>query len=225
MVVSIIPDIIAVMIMAWAFSHGRKRGLVKMLWSTFAWLITLLLSLALSGPFSALLADTGYADNMRDNTAAAIEDALADKTSFANEITPEYISEITRIPVSLIPDSVNGGALVAEPIHSASEKIASSLVRTVTKAAAGIILFMLLRIAMTVLYRTLNIASRLPVIKNVNRFLGGMLSLACAIMAMYLVVAAAAVFFADSAFTEMIRNTYLVQYFYNNNILLQLIKI
>lgn len=219
MVVSIIPDIIAAALLGWAFAYGRKRGLVKMLWSAFAWVITLMLSVALSGPFSTLVANSGYADNMRDSAAAAIENAMKDKTS---EITPEYISEITKIPAPLIPDSVNGDSLAAEPIHSASQKIAGSLVKTVSKAASGIILFMLLRAIMTVLYRALNIASRLPVINNVNRFLGGMLSLVCVIMAMHLIAAAAAVFFADSAFTEMIRNTYIVKYFYNNNILLRL---
>lgn len=224
MVVSIIPDIILAVVLFLAFAYGRKRGLVKMLWSTFAWIITLVLSAALAGPFSSFIADTDYADNMRDNAAEAIENALADKVGFTAELTPEYVSELTGIPAVLIPDSVNADTLVAEPIHSAAQTIADSFVKTASKAAVGIILFLLLRVVMTVLYHVLNIASKLPVITNVNHLLGGMLSLICAVIIIYLVLASAAVFFADAVFTEMLRNTYLVKYFYNNNILLQLIN-
>lgn len=225
MMVSIIPDIIAAVVLIAAFAYGKRRGIIKMLWSAFAWLITLLLAAALSGPVSGFVAEMGYAEDMRDNAAAAIETALADKTGFAGELTPEYISELTGIPAALIPDSVNGDALVNEPIHSAAQTIADSLVKAASKAAAGIVLFLLLRVVMTILYHALNIASRLPVITNVNHLLGGILSLICTLLAMYLVLGAAAVFFTDSAFTELIRNTYLVKYFYNNNILLQLIKL
>ena len=224
MVMRIIADIVLIAVFLIAFFTGRRRGAIRMLWNTFAWIITLVLAVVLSAPFGKLASESDYVNNMRISTAEKIETAVTDNLLSDGTITPESISEATGIPVVLIPISAVEDA-ARNGIHSAARTVSDAVVNTAARAASGLILFLILRIAMTVIYFVLNIASKLPVISGVNHLLGAFLGLIGALFAIYLVLGAAAVFFADAAWTDVIENTYLVKYFYNNNILLQLIKL
>ena len=224
MVVPVIADIVLAAVLYASFVRGRRRGAVRMLWHTFAWLIALIFSVALSAPFGKLVSESEYVNKIRIHTVEKIETSVTENLPADSIINSEYISEVTGIPAVLIPASAVEDA-ARNGIAGAAKTVADATVNTAVRAASGTILFLLLRIAMSLIYNLLNIASKLPVISGVNHLLGGLMGLIGAVLAVYLVLAAAAVFCIGAQWTDMIENTYLVKYFYNNNILLQLIKL
>lgn len=222
---SILLDVIAVLIMAAAFAIGRRRGAIKMVWHTFAWIISLVLAAGLAAPFSNMVENTELVDNIKVSVEQRIESGIMDKTSAAQEITPESISSAAGIPRVLIPESLNVQGEVQKSAQAAAQTISNTVVGTCAKIVSGIILFVLIRIILTLLYFVLNIASRLPVITNVNHLLGGLMGFIGALFVIYLILAAAALFCTDISVVSVIESSYIVKYFYNNNILLQLLKL
>ena len=222
---AIILDVIAGLIMAAAFSVGRKRGAIKMIWHALAWVVSFVLAAGLAAPFSNLIEHTEFVDNIKINMEERIENGIMERAAVTQDITPESISKSTGIPSILIPDSLDIQGQVQKSAQAAAQTISNTVVGTCAKTASGIILFVLLRVVMTVLYYVLNIASKLPVITNVNHMLGGLMGLIGVLFAIYLILAVIALFSTDVSLSGLIESSYIVKYFYNNNILLQLLRL
>ena len=96
----------------------------------------------------------------------------------------------------------------------------------VIRAVVGVMLFIGIRIIMGAVYRILRAVSRLPVIKGANRLIGGLLGLINYMFVVYAVLAVISLIVVkDGAGQSIIEQTYLAKYFYNNNILLNLINL
>ncbi len=220
MVNPIVLDIVALALIVIAMLEGRRKGLVKMLWRVGAWFITLILVLVLIEPVTDWVMTTDTAKNTVEQFTVVFESNLSQNE--LTQITPEKISELTNIPQILISENVTSG--INDGITSVAMSLAESVANITIKIATGLGLFIILRILMALLYRVLNIATRLPVIKGINSFLGMLMGLINIMFIIYIVLGAAALFMdASSQLNSVIDATYIVKYFYNNNILLNLI--
>lgn len=219
MVNPIVLDIVALALIVIAMFEGRRKGLVKMLWRVGAWLITLILVLALIEPVTDWVMTTDTAKNVVEQFTVTFESNLSQNE--LAQITPEKISELTNIPQILISENVTSG--INDGITSVAMSLAESVANIMIKLATGLGLFMILRILMALLYRVLNLATKLPVIKGINSFLGMLMGLINIMFIIYIVLGATALFAdASSQLNSVIDATYIVKYFYNNNILLNL---
>lgn len=220
MVNPIVLDIVALALIVIAMFEGRRKGLVKMLWRVGAWLITLILVLALIEPVTNWVMTTDTAKNIIEQFTITFESNLSQNE--LAQITPEKISELTNIPQILISENVASG--INDGITSVAVSLAQSVANITVKLATGLGLFIVLRILMAVAYRVLNLAAKLPVIKGINSFLGMLMGLVNIMFIIYIVLGIAALSIDTySQSYSVINATYIVKYFYNNNILLNLI--
>ena len=83
-------------------------------------------------------------------------------------------------------------------------------------------MFLIIRILLWLVFNVLNVASKLPVIKGANKLLGGIAGVLGTMFVIYLVCAFISFFASNAGVIEVINSSYIVKYFYNNNILLQL---
>ena len=221
MVNPIVLDIVAIVLILIAMLDGRRKGLVKMLWKVGAWILTLVLVMALVKPVTEWAMTTDMAQGIVGNITAAVENNLLKDSVEA--LTPEAISESTNIPVILIPAQTVSN--LGQDLSTAALSIASALAETVVKIAVGLILFVFIRILLSILYRILNLATKLPVIHGVNKLLGMLMGLINIMFILYIVLGIAALNIdVESQWDIVINSTYIVKYFYNNNILLSLIS-
>ena len=137
----------------------------------------------------------------------------------------EALSESTGIPAILIPEMDLSGS-IESTVSSAADNIVESASNSVIRAVVGVMLFIGIRIIMGAVYRILRAVSRLPVIKGANRLIGGLLGLINYMFVVYAVLAVISLIVVkDGAGQSIIEQTYLAKYFYNNNILLNLINL
>jgi len=224
-----IIDVICAAILVIAFLIGRKRGIIRMLWSLVAWAATIALALTLAAPAGEFIDRSPMAETARTTFEKTISDRI--RVSGADQLTTQNIAALTSLPLSFVNGITNDGDLARvseglingseQAINTASRAVSEGVVKLLAKAAGFLALIIVIRIALALLFRILNIASKLPVINGTNRLLGGLLGVAVAIIFIYIILAYIAVFVAGDTGLA-IGQTYLVKYFYNNNILLLL---
>ena len=220
MVNPIIIDIIAIVLIALAVIEGRRKGIVKMLWRIAAWILTLVLVLVLVKPVTEWAMTTDTVQNLINQFTFAFENNLSQ--SELATVTPEKISELTDIPVMFIPegitDSIGGG------IAAMAAALAISIAQIAVKLVAALGLFIVIRIALSIVFRILNLATKLPLIHGANKLLGMAMGFINIMFILYIVLGIAAVYIEPSSQWDIaINSTYLVKNLYNNNILLSFI--
>ena len=220
-----ILDLIAAAIVVLSFIVNLRRGLVKSVWKITALVLTIVLVIALKTPVVNYLAGTDMANriykSVSDSLTAELENPL-------NEVnTDEEAAQSGTIPPYLMEQmlkTVNSGS---DNINSAIEKGMDELARRLTmlmlKIIAVIGLFIIIRILLMAVFIVLDGASKLPVIGHANALLGGILGIINALAIIYIVCAVLSILSVSSDIQNLINQSYIVKYFYNYNILLQLI--
>ena len=210
---------------------GARRGMFKTIWKMGAWVIVIIFVVTLKTPFTSMLAQTEAAAELYASVTEKITPVFTDNL-YAGEATRDEKKEIAqtlrlpRIVVSQVlkdydTEAVTSGT--ASAVNRAADNIARAVTMTIIGFAATVILFILVKIAMFIVYRILDSLSKLPVIHSANRTLGAVWGLLSAVLLTYIICAFISFAAADNdAVYRMICETYVVKYFYNYNILLQL---
>lgn len=205
---SYIIDIAAAAILVIAFAAGMKKGMVKSVWHAASWLITAVLVLALVVPMSDFLKSTPVYEKAYETVQGAVSQRITDIGSGEKLGIPDFI-------------------LKNADIESAADKTAADISENITgttmKIAVFVLLFIIIKLLLALVFHILNAASKLPVINSTNKLLGGLLGLINTLFVIYIICAVLALFVTNEAVSDTVNSTYLVKYFYNNNILLQLV--
>ena len=108
-------------------------------------------------------------------------------------------------------------------VNSINEKTVMWLTNLCLTVIACVALFIIIRLILTAVYMIINGITEAPIIKGVNKFMGGIFATINIIFIIFLLLALVSMFApAESNLYEMIDKTYAVKYLYNYNILLQL---
>ena len=216
---ALLIDIALIVLIIFSVKNGAGKGLVKSVWRIAAWVLTIILVIALSKPAVGFLSETKIRDSIYETVHAAIDERAGNVDLSA--LDDNAISQTTGIPDMLLPH-INTEE-ISNSINNTIDSMSHSVTMIIIKIIANLLLFLLIRILITILFYVLDGASRLPVINSVNKLLGGALGFVNMMLIIYL--ACAVIYLIASVNTgvyEIINGTFLVKYFYNNNILLQL---
>ena len=115
---------------------------------------------------------------------------------------------------------------MSEIRNNVMEVITDSLSLLIMKILALIILFVLIKLFVFLALKILETLFTLPVLKTVNRGLGAVIGIINALLIVYIICGVLNLFVPMDkmpAIQETVNSTYVLRYFYNNNILLALI--
>lgn len=209
---SITLDIVLIALLLLAFFIGYKKGFVKSVWKIAALVLTIVLMLMLKTPTVNYLSGTALAETINTKISETVNLPQGGGVNIAQSLNlPQFMqsevnNQITESQNLPINDTVN-----------------SSLTSLFITIIACIGLFIVIRLILAVIFMIISGITELPLIKGVNKLIGGLLAAVNIIFAVYLLLACVSLFApADSSLFEEINNTYLVKYLYNYNILLQL---
>lgn len=209
---SITLDIVLIALLLLAFFIGYKKGFVKSVWKIAALVLTIVLMLMLKTPTVNYLSGTALAETINTKISETVNLPQGGGVNIAQSLNlPQFMqsevnNQITESQDLTINDTVN-----------------SSLTSLFITIIACIGLFIAIRLILAVIFMIISGITELPLIKGVNKLIGGLLAAVNIIFAVYLLLACVSLFApADSSLFEEINNTYLVKYLYNYNILLQL---
>lgn len=205
-----ILDIILIALLVLAFFIGYKKGFVKSVWKITALILTIALIFILKAPAVKFLSGTNLAATINTKISESLPQGggvdIAQTLNLPEFLRGEVDSQITTEQGLPISDTVN-----------------SSLTSLFITIIACIGLFIIIRLILAAVFMIITAVTELPLIKGVNKLVGGLLGAVNILFIVYLLLAVMSLFAsADSVLFEGINNTQLVKYLYNYNILLQL---
>lgn len=208
----IIFDIALIAIFIVCFSVMSRRGFVKAVYNLFGHGITFILVAVMLTPMTQMFLKSDMGQDIYLNVNTAVTE------HFTGTVTDEIIHAEQFYVSPTVQKS-----LISEGVSVVAESTAPVITDIVMKILTALMMFVLIRLLVAVVFSILNIVFKLPLLSGVNRLAGGLIGILNAFIIVYLFCGIISLNFEWAAgIREIIYKTTLVQYFYNNNILLNL---
>lgn len=227
MSLSIIFDLIVVAVFVICVAGGMRKGLVKSVYRICSFALAIILSIVLIQPFSKLLSSTPIAESVRSGITNSIENA-------GEEVTAGIDDTLSNLHLpSFLQDDISTDYLInsaenADQGFSVSEWVADALTNKIIGALAAIILFIGIKLLLSLIFHMLDALFNLPVLHGVNKMLGAVLGLVNGAIIIYGLCAVLTLISANEAMTPImtsIEKSLITRCFYEYNILLNLLTI
>ncbi|MBQ4517244.1 MAG: CvpA family protein [Clostridia bacterium] len=211
-------DLIAILVIIASVLIGAKRGFVKSVFSFGSLIISLLLALTLYPVVTDCL-EGSFVDKFVHESAYALFDAQT-----ANGSTTAEAGANSSLPEGL-------QAIINKTISNAAEATKEVLAETVASLALKIlgvlIVFFLSKILLWIISLIFDLVSKLPIIRTLNKLMGGAIGAFYGVLILYVILALLA--FASATQTlqkpiQMVNDSAIVSVMYNQNILLSFLK-
>ena len=208
----IVFDIVIVLILLFSIFLGYKKGLVNVGFNLFAIIISIAVTLIFYSPITNVVINNTQIDEN-------IEKVIIDNGTKEVEQNTEN-STVT----SYIQNYAEGLAQNAQ--NTAVQTAAHSIAINAVGIGVMILLFIVTRLALSILKIATNIITKIPIIKQCNEIAGIAYGILRGLIIVYVILAIT--FFVsflsgDSTINTIIENTYVTKLFYNNNIILKLL--
>lgn len=219
--------IVVIVILAGFTVYSYQRGFVKSALSMTLFLITILL-VNLINPYVTefIMEQTPAYENLKDSCMEIY--APKNQEEIKTEGSDEEI--INSYPIAnvlkkqMIEDN-NAAQYQLLNVSAIEEYIAAYIAKTIISSASYILTFILVSILLRVVMAALDILTHLPVLKEINKTIGGVLGLVEGLIIVWLVFIAADIFgtteFGISVQQQISSNT-LLQFLSDNNIIWKL---
>ena len=200
-------DLIFVLILAICVIIGLKQGFVRSLLGIASLFVSIIVAVYLYKPFIDLLYGIPAVSGVIDSIVASIKNAiLATLGSGGPENLPPFL-----------------GMFIGDTVAAGNEMIAETLAEAAFSCILVIIFIILVRIAIAVLIKALNLFTKLPVIKQFNGLLGGIMGLITGIIICY--IAATVLFVWSNAengawINEALASSGIAKHFFETNTLI-----
>ena len=210
----IIFDLILIGIIVLNVFICYKKGLVKLAVGLIAVLASIILALILYKPVSNLIIEKTEIDN---NIEKAIIENFTSEENEENEIDD---SGFMKYIEQYVDDTVN--KTKNEIVTEAAGVIAVKVINI----GVIILIFIIARLILILLTFITDLITELPIIKQFNDIGGILYGIIKALLIIYIILAIA--FFiiyvtGNTTISEAISNSYITKFFYNNNIILNII--
>ncbi len=199
----LISDIVVSVIIVAAYVIGSRRGLVKTVWNAVSWIAAVAAVFLLIQPAVEVVQKTPVADNLNAKIYTMMQEKPEESIQRESAM-PKFMTENTDI------------------IDSISEKTAEDITALVLKIAVGLSLFIIIKLVLLILFAVINAISRLPFVNSTNKLLGGLLGVVNIMFVIYALCAAITLMTDNEEIFGIINSSYVIKYFYDNNILMQL---
>jgi len=233
---------------------GMKKGMVKIVLSLAAVIATILITMALTPMASNFIKEnTNWYTNIKTATYQGMQRNKTVDTAFGEMGKTQDITKITDINQSntsmenvsnqvvdklTLPDSlkneiqskINVEKYVGQGITTVEDMVTNALAEQIASIIFNIIIFagifIIVYIIMQIIIKMVDIVSRLPVLKQINKTGGLVLGLAKGLIVVWVFFMAITIFcdteFAHTVFAYVNENSFLA-FLYNNNLILKLI--
>ena len=225
-----ILDILVCTVILVCIGISAKKGFIKASKNILALILTAVLMVSAQPMILAYLQSSPISDSIKTTVAKNItktyeKEGLPEDADTSDTEKSVEICEKIGLPKFLadgIETSLKG---MSEVKNNVLEVITDALTLTILKVLALILLFIAVRIFVFLVLKLLESLFSLPGLRSVNKALGACIGIINALILVYILCGAAVVLIpADrlSAVGETIASTYILKYFYENNVLFSL---
>lgn len=206
-------DLIILLFVAFFIFLGYKKGLVNTVLNMCSYLLSIVAIYILYKPFSAFLADSSFGKSITEKI----------NTYLIEKFSDTILSEI-NIP-SVFKAGIDESTILAD--NTVSYAIAQNITNALFMIISFIILYFAIKILLKFLRAPIKIITSIPLIKEANTLLGAFIGLAMGFLWLYVITGVIGTFsFMEflKPVSDMINNSTIMKFLYQNNFLLGLIK-
>jgi len=206
-------DLVAVAVILLCFIINLKKGLIKCIYKIVSLGVTVALVFVFMEPVEQMIERTGFGIKIDEAVYNLVitEDKYNEETGKIDKA--DDTAALNNLPV-YIENSVS---------EFKEGAIAPAVSNVVKKLMAGIIIFIIAKILLSLLFMLIDGLFRLPGLKTVNMLLGGAVGILYGIVVIYLLCGVISLDVSHSLeLREIIDKTFVVKYFYDYNIIINL---
>lgn len=225
-----ICDGILILVAAICIGFSMKKGFISASKKILALILTALLLSSVQPVMLNMLQSTPASNAIRQMVAKNIS------ASYKREALPEDTdtteTEETQVIVSslgfpkFMQKSINKTVSGMNDIkNNVMEVITDAVTLMILKLLSVILLFLVVKLFVFLLLKLLEGLFELPGLKTLNRLLGAVLGVINALLLIYIICGAVSLFTPSEKIelvSETVKNTYILKYFYENNLLMAL---
>ena len=216
--------IIVALILYTTFMMGYKKGIMKIILSVAITVVSFSGGVFLSGPTRYFIKhNTNIYENIHKKMVKYVDQNIHEET-ITKDLQDQAIDKLS-LPKSIKKKKKkNNTDLVKSQMEASNfnDYIARALTDMLIKAISFVIIFIILTIGLKVISEMLNVISRLPVIKDVNKITGGCVGLLEGIVIIWVLCILLTAFTSTHTGREIlatINSNKILSFIYNNNIL------
>ena len=221
-------DIVLVVIISVFVVLSAKKGFISASKNIITLLLTVTLLASMQGVILEALQNSPLGDSVKEMVSKNVtktyeKEQLPEDADTTDTDQAMVICEAMALPDFLsnsIEDSVRQ---MSEIKNNVMEVITDSITLLIMRIIAMLLLFVLVRVFVFLAMKILESLFGLPVLKTVNKTLGAVIGILNSLLVIYVICGAVSLFTPIdqlSSVEQLMDKTFLVQYFYNNNLLL-----
>lgn len=222
-----ILDIIIISIFILCFVWGSKIGFVRSLFKILSFFIAAALAFMLFNPFYLYVRGSQFGEKITQNVTNVVYNTLGEgeKENFMPDHAKEALEEI-KIPKFMWDNVIeNMNSAAADIKENTAQALSDSLSDLVLKVFSGIVLFLIIKIILSIGVFLLDKLMKLPVLNAINSLLGGIAGVLNGLMISYIVCISIGFLTSANYLTFIIpyiEKSVIFKYIYNNNFLGQI---
>ena len=217
----IVVDLIIILILGLCIFNGYKKGLAKSLLKLLTSLIAIIIAIVLYKPFVNFVIERTTID---DNIKFSLEKIINQNTDHENEDLVNEESGIPKPIANYLNNNIKQSAETQKEVAiSETSKAAAELI---INAACVVIIYIIAKILLKIITLFIDIFASLPVIKQFNELGGIIYGIIEGIVILLIIVTLISVItplIGNYAIPNMILDSHIGKFLYNNNIFLNLI--
>ncbi len=224
--VNYIVDIVIIIVILLFIFIFASRGLVESILKSCSWLISLLVTYLLYPVISGLIRNTFIFDSLREFVYGVMSLDTVSVESGAGQIDAINALTLPEALKGLLIDNNNSVIYDLLGVNSLQEYIAGYIANIILNIVISILVFAVILVIIKVAAGTLQLAVKLPVIKQVNGIGGGILGLFWGVVFVWVIMALSTLFIATPVFADIIEavdNSILGRILYDNNVIMNVL--
>lgn len=212
-------DLAVILIIVISVIFSARRGLVRSLLGVFS----IIISLVIASTAYPIVADCMKDSKLETTIIENVEKSLKDDRAEENKEEAENEENSFIFLPKVMQESIEKGTEAIE--NAAIETTAKTISTLIINLVSMIAVFLIVRILMFVITHFLNFVTKLPVLKSVNKLLGGAVGVLVGLFIVYLILAIIT-FTAlreNDAVIKEVKSSYIASDMYDNNFIVNLV--
>lgn len=210
-------DIIFLAIIIICVIWGAKRGIIKTALGLSSVLVSIALAIWLYEPFMELISQNAAIDAVIDGFKESIKAAMLPAMNFDGALVDTAGNTPALFASLLDSDVVNQG----------QEAIAAAVADAVVYVITVVIFIILIKLLVSLIFKVFNIAAKLPIIKQANGLVGGVLGAVIGIFVCWIVAAVMTMFIGQEGtgwIIDNVESSKFARHLFDTNIIFTALK-
>ena len=208
-------DIIFLAIIIVCVTWGARRGIIKTALGLSSVLVSIIAAIWLYEPFMELISQNAAISGVIENFKESI------KTSLMPAIKIDDTLIDTHTPALLV--SLIGSDIISQGTEAVATAVADAVVYLITV----VIFIIVIKLLVSLVFKVFNVAAKLPIIKQANGLVGGILGLVIGVFVCWIAAAVLTMFIGQEGsgwIIQSVESSRLAKHLFGTNIIFSILK-